>query len=238
MKKWVLYYLIISLLFGAIIYLITLFQITQEQTNEAFIQLTKDVSDNKDIDAFSRYSTRGYESIKRVETEEYVIEIIQSLGLSEGEDLHQLVIFVIPQNKMNITFAKDVNDPQDQSQLIIVSQTLNMNSKEEASLSEYALSVGIHTLGFYYYAFPITDDIEGTLSLFDYEGDVIITEQLQLTYMFEEDTFIGSMTEDEIQALINVDDILNQTLLTRLLIFAVIDICIAIIISIFLRRKV
>ncbi len=36
MKKWVLYYLIISLLFGAIIYIITLFQITQEQTNEAF----------------------------------------------------------------------------------------------------------------------------------------------------------------------------------------------------------
>ncbi len=238
MKKWVIYYLIISLLFGAIIYLITLFQITQEQTNEAFIQLTKDVSDHKDIDAFSRYSTRGYEPIKRVETEDYVIEIIQSLGLSEGEDLHQLVVFVIPQNKMNITFADDVNDPNDQSQLIIVSPTLNINSKEEASLNEYALSVGIQTLGFYYYAFTITEDIEGTLSLYDYDGDVIINEQLQLTYVFEEETFIEGMTEHEIQTLINVDGILNQTLLSRLLIFAVIDICIAIIISIFLRRKV
>ena len=43
MKRWVIYYLIISLLFGAIIYLITLFQISQEKTNEAFISLTNEV---------------------------------------------------------------------------------------------------------------------------------------------------------------------------------------------------
>ena len=65
MKKWVLYYLIISLLFGAIIYLITLFQVTQEQTNEAFNIITQELVESQNVDTFLRYSTLGYEPIER-----------------------------------------------------------------------------------------------------------------------------------------------------------------------------
>ncbi len=57
MKKWVLYYLIISLLFGAIIYLITLFQVTQEQTNKTFNQITQELVETQEVDTFLRYST-------------------------------------------------------------------------------------------------------------------------------------------------------------------------------------
>ena len=131
MKRWVMYYVIISLLFGAIIYLITLFQISQEKTNEAFLSLTNDVYETKDIEAFTRYSTRGYEPIYREETSLYVIEIIQALGSNEGVDLHQLVVFVIPKDKENINYASDVSDRNDESQLLLNAPTLTFDSKED-----------------------------------------------------------------------------------------------------------
>lgn len=237
MKRWVIYYLIISLLFGAIIYLITLFQVSQEQTNAAFIELTNNLYETKDIHDFTRYSTRGYEKILREETSTYVIEVIQALGSNEGMDLHQLVIFIIPIDHTTIPHAIDVNDTNDQSQLILVSDTLNFNSKEDSALKAYALSVGIETLGFYYYALTIEEDISGMLYLYDYEGQSILESQLNVTHLFEETTFIPGMTESEIEAFINIDAFLNEILITRLMIFAGMDVALAIVISIILRRK-
>lgn len=237
MKRWVIYYLVISLLFGAIIYLITLFQISQEKTNEAFISLTKDVYETKDIREFTRYSTRGYESIFREETSSYIIEVVQALGSNDGMDLHQLVIFVIPQNKENITYAREVSDRNDESQLILTSETLHFNSKEDVSLKDYALSLGIETLGFYYYALTVENDVNGNIMLYDYEGVLILEKELSFTYFFEEETFIEGMSDEEIEARINADEAITETLIHRLLIFASIDLIIAIVISMILRRR-
>jgi len=237
MKRWVIYYLIISLLFGAIIYLITLFQVSQEQTNATFIELTNNLYETKDIDEFTRYSTLGYEKILREDTSNYVIEVIQALGSNEGMDLHQLVIFIIPVDKTTIPHAIEVNDSNDQSKLILVSEKLNFNSKEDSALKGYALSVGIETLGFYYYALTIEEDFIGMLLIYDYEGQLILESQLSVTHRFEETTFISGMSESEIEELINVDDYLNEILITRLLIFASIDVALAITISIVLRRR-
>jgi hypothetical protein len=237
MKRWVIYYLVISLLFGAIIYLITLFQISQEKTNEAFISLTNEVYQTKNIRTFTRYSTRGYEQLYREETSSYVIEIIQALGSNEGLDLHQLVIFVIPQDKESITYAREVTDRNDESQLILTSETFNFNSKDDVSLKDYALSVGIETLGFYYYALTIENDLSGIVMLYDYEGTLILETELSFTYVFEEETFIEGMSDEEIELSINADEAITETLINRLLIFASIDLLLAMIISMILRRR-
>lgn len=237
MKKWVLYYLIISLLFGAIIYLITLFQVTQEQTNEAFNQITKELVETQDVDTFLRYSTLGYEPIERYEKEDYVVEIIQALGSENGQDIHQLVVFIIPLDLSRIEYATDIDDSRDQSQLILTSDTININTTLDAPYKDYALSVGLNTLGFYYYTIIIEDDVSGRILLKDYDGQEIIDDMIAFNYEFNVMAFVQGMTEEEIEARISVDDVLNEILITRLLIFAAIDIVIAIIISVILRRK-
>ncbi len=237
MKKWVLYYLIISLLFGAIIYLITLFQVTQEQTNEAFNQITKELVETQDVDTFLRYSTLGYEPIERFEKEDYVVEIIQALGSENGQDINQLVVIVIPLDLSRIDFATDIDDSSDQSQLILTSNTININTKMDASYKDYAFSVGFNTLGFYYYTIIIEDDFSGRIILKDYDGQEIIDDMITFNYEFNVMAFVQGMSEEEIESRILVNDVLNEILITRLLIFAVIDIVIAVIISIILRRK-
>ena len=237
MKKWVLYYLIFSLLFGAIIYLITLFQVTQEKTNEAFNQITKELVETQDVDTFLRYSTLGYEPIERFEKEDYVVEIIQALGSENGQDIHQLVVIVIPLDLSRIDFATDIDDSSDQSQLILTSNTVNINTKMDAPYKDYALSVGFNTLGFYYYTIIIEDDFSGRIILKDYDGQEIIDDMITFNYEFNVMAFVQGMSEEEIESRILVNDVLNEILITRLLIFAVIDIVIAVIISIILRRK-
>lgn len=237
MKRWVIYYLIISLLFGAIIYLITLFQISQEKTNEAFISLTNEVYETKDIREFTRYSTRGYKPIYREETALYVVEIILALGSNEGLDLHQLVIFVIPQEKESINYANEVSDRNDESQLVLDALSLQFDSKEDPSLKDYALSVGIETLGFYYYALTIEEDLNGTIHLYDYDGNLIIDTEVTVAHDFELETFVEGMSDEEIEARINADVAITETLINRLLIFASIDLVLAVIISIILRRR-
>lgn len=237
MKKWVLYYLIISLLFGAIIYLITLFQVTQEQTNEAFNIITKELVETQNVDTFLRYSTLGYEPIERFEHNDYVVEIIQALGSENGQDIHQLVVFVMPLDLSRIEYATEIDDPRDQSQLILTSNTININTKMDAPYKDYALSVGLNTLGFYYYTFIIEDDVSGRIILKDYVGQDIIDEMIAFNYEFNVMAFVQGMTEEEIEARISVDDVLNEILITRLLIFAAVDIVVAIIISVILRRK-
>ena len=237
MKKWVLYYLIISLLFGAIIYLITLFQVTQEQTNEAFNQITKELVETQDVDTFLRYSTLGYEPIERYEKEDYVVEIIQALGSENGQDIHQLVVFVIPLDLSRIEYATDIDDSRDQSQLILTSDTININTTLDAPYKDYALSVGLNTLGFYYYTIIIEDDVSGRILLKDYDGQEIIDDMIAFNYEFNVMAFVQGMTEEEIESRILVNDVLNEILITRLLIFAAVDIVVAIIISVILRRK-
>ena len=237
MKRWVIYYLIISLLFGAIIYLITLFQISQEKTNEAFISLTNEVYETKDIREFTRYSTRGYKPIYREETALYVVEIILSLGSNEGLDLHQLVIFVIPQEKESINYASEVSDRNDESQLVLDALSLQFDSKQDSSLKDYALSVGIETLGFYYYALTIEEDLNGSIYLYDYDGNLIIDTEVTVAHDFELETFVEGMSDEEIEARINADEAITETLINRLLIFASFDLVLAVIISIILRRR-
>ncbi len=237
MKKWVLYYLIISLLFGAIIYLITLFQVTQEQTNEAFNEITKELVETQDVDTFLRYSTLGYEPIERFENDDYVVEIIQALGSENGQDIHQLVVFVIPIDLTRIQYATDINDSMDFSQLILTSDTININTKTDEPYKDYALSVGFNTIGFYYYTLTIEDDFSGEIILKDYDGQIIIDDIMTFNYEFNIIQFIQGMSEEEIESRISVDTVLNETLMTRLLIFAAIDVIIAIIISIILRRR-
>ena len=237
MKRWVIYYLIISLLFGAIIYLITLFQISQEKTNEAFISLTTEVYETKDIREFTRYSTRGYKPIYREETALYVVEIILSLGSNEGLDLHQLVIFVIPQEKESINYASEVSDRNDESQLVLDAISLQFDSKQDSSLKDYALSVGIETLGFYYYALTIEEDLNGSIYLYDYDGNLIIDTEVTVAHDFELETFVEGMSDEEIEARINADEAITETLINRLLIFASFDLVLAVIISIILRRR-
>lgn len=237
MKKWVLYYLIISLLFGAIIYLITLFQVTQEQTNEAFNIITQELVETQNVDTFLRYSTLGYEPIERFENNDYVVEIIQALGSEDGQDIHQLVVFVIPLDLSRIQYATDIDDPRDQSKLILTSDTININTTLDEPYKDYALSVGLNTLGFYYYTIMIEDDFSGRILLKDYDGEDIIDTTITFNYEFNLIAFVQGMGEEEIEARISVDDVLNEILITRLLIFAAVDIVVAIIISIILRRK-
>ncbi|MGB0534952.1 MAG: hypothetical protein ACPGJL_00415 [Acholeplasmataceae bacterium] len=237
MKKWVLYYLIISLLFGAIIYLITLFQVTQEQTNKTFNQITQELVETQEVDTFLRYSTLGYEPIKRFENDDYVIEIVQALGSENGRDIHQLVVFVIPLDLTRIQYATDINDPRDQSQLILTSDTININTTLDEPYKDYALSVGLDTLGFYYYTIMIEEDVSGRILLKDYDGEDIIDTTITINYEFNLIAFVQGMREEEIEARISVDDVLNEILITRLLIFAAVDIVVAIIISVILRRK-
>jgi hypothetical protein len=97
--------------------------------------------------------------------------------------------------------------------------------------------VGIETLGFYYYALTIENDLSGIVMLYDYEGTLILETELSFTYVFEEETFIEGMSDEEIELSINADEAITETLINRLLIFASIDLLLAMIISMILRRR-
>jgi hypothetical protein len=83
----------------------------------------------------------------------------------------------------------------------------------------------------------IEDDFSGRILLKDYDGEDIIDTTITFNYEFNLIAFVQGMGEEEIEARISVDDVLNEILITRLLIFAAVDIVVAIIISIILRRK-
>jgi subtilase family serine protease len=83
----------------------------------------------------------------------------------------------------------------------------------------------------------IEDDFSGRILLKDYDGEDIIDTTITFNYEFNLIAFVQGMGEEEIEARISVDDVLNEILITRLLIFAAIDIVIAVVISVILRRK-
>jgi hypothetical protein len=83
----------------------------------------------------------------------------------------------------------------------------------------------------------IEDDVSGRILLKDYDGEDIIDTTITINYEFNLIAFVQGMREEEIEARISVDDVLNEILITRLLIFAAVDIVVAIIISVILRRK-
>ena len=78
MKKFIFFYSFINILMLAFMYYITLFEVTNKLTNESYLNLVSETSENKDAKDFVKFSSSRLEILDDIETKEFKIQIIHS----------------------------------------------------------------------------------------------------------------------------------------------------------------
>lgn len=239
MKKTMFFYVFISIAIGIFIYFITVIEISNLKTNEAYMEIANKVSETGLIDDFVRFSSEGFERIETFENDTYKIEVLHVKAFAGEKEYHQLGIFVIPNG--DVQHATAIDDSNDLTQALITSDGVTIyDSTSEDTLGLYAVSVGIEQIGFYFYAFEFDQDVSIDITLKDYDGDVILDDTVQLTLIYHRSQFIEGYTEEELDALINAQVVVETTIVERLTIFILVDVFIGTIlyyIMKFLRRS-
>jgi len=225
MRKTMFFYVFISIVVGIFIYFFTVIEISNLKTNEAYMKIANDVSETLEIDDFVKFSSEGFERIQTVENDTYVFEILHVKAFAGDSEYHQLGIFVIP--KVEITHSTDIDDPNDLTNAYVMRDaTVFYDSSLEDTLGMYAVSVGINQIGFYFYAFEFDQDSKFDITLTNYDGEVIFDDTVDVSLMYQNDDFIDGFTDEELDALINSQIVVETTIVERLTIFILVDVVI------------
>lgn len=229
MKKIMIFYVFFSLIIGIFIYFFTVIEISNVRTNEAYIKIADEASESLLIDDFVRFSSEGFERIETFDNASYLIEVLHVKAFSGETEYHQLGIFVIP--KENVKHATLIDDTNDQTTAYITyDDEVIYDASLEDNLGNYAVSVGIEQIGFYFYAFEFDQDMTLNIVLKDYDGQVIVDEEVEISLMYNADSFIDGYTDEELDAIINAQDVVQTTIVERLTIFILVDVIIGTII--------
>lgn len=217
MKRFLIFYTLVSVLIGIFIYVMTLIEITATRTNDVYYALAEEVVLNKDIEAFVKFSTNGFVYLDTFEDETYHIDVIQVKVIVNDTLYQQLGIFVIP--KTDIRYASELRDTNDLTRALIKVDEDVLYDSRLIDENTYAMSYGIDILGFYFYAFEYSEANVIDVTLTDYDDQIIYSNTLNLPLEFDENQFIEGYTEDELEILIGANDIFEKEVLSRLTYF-------------------
>lgn len=241
MKKFLIWYIIISILIAVAIYFMTLTLSYNQRVYDVFYELADASVEEQNFDQFVSIQSIAYDKLSTRTTDDYLIEVYLNIAQSESDYINQFAIFVLP--IVDITYATSVEDELDQTGLRVINNDTSDTVYEtytETSYEGAAVSYGIDLMGFYFYAFDITEDLDLKIELYDYEGALITTFDEQVsyaTYPDLNDDFELGISDEALEILIDQDTYVYPELIKNMTIFIVVDIVIGSAIYFFIKYK-
>lgn len=243
MKKFIIMYAIFSFILLVFIFMFTLIQESNGRSLDLFYELSEEALTTNDLDEFVRYQSVAYQLVDVIDTDTYGFHIYQVIAQIDGEYKNQFSIFVLP--KVDINHAEALNDSNDQTGVSLInhdtSEVIYQTSLDD-DYTEYAVSYGVKRIGFYYYAIELDENYSIDLSLIDYDGLNILSENIIFTHIIYDENNLGTLslgfTNAEIEAMLDLPTYIQPALLKNIAMFLVIDIIVGGIIHFILKRKI
>ncbi len=241
MKKFLIWYIIISILIAVAIYFMTLTLSYNQRVYDVFYELADASVEEQNFDQFVSIQSIAYDKLSTRTTDDYLIEVYLNIAQSESDYINQFAIFVLP--IVDVTYATSVEDELDQTGLRVINNDTSDTVYEtytETSYEGAAVSYGIDLMGFYFYAFDITEDLDLKIELYDYEGALITSFDEQVsyaTYPDLNDDFELGISDEALEILIDQDTYVYPELIKNMTIFIVVDILIGSAIYFFIKYK-
>ncbi len=243
MKKFMIMYIVLSVIMLVFLYLYTIIQETNSRSFELFYELADEAQTTDNLDKFIKYQSVAYQLVDEIETDDYSFHIYQVVALLDKEYINQFTIFVMP--KSEITYAETLDDIADQTSVILMDHSTGdaiYQTTTDSDYDDYAVSYGVKRVGFYYYAVVLGQDYQLDISLKDYNAENILEITLAYTYIDYDENNSGSLilgyTNDEIEDLLDLSSYTQPALLKNIAIYLVVDIIVGAIIHFILKRKI
>lgn len=244
MKKFLIIYLIFSVLIGVAIYFVTLTLSYNQRVYDVYYELADEAVETLDFDDFISMQSISYQKLHREETDNYVIDVYHVIGKDGTTYINQLGLFIVPTT--DVDFADNVEDPDDQTGIRVIQ--LNGDTPNETFYETYtepsyegaAVSYGLSLMSFYFYAVNFGEDLELDIELYDYHGDMFANFNQNLTvqaYPDLEDGFKDGMDPSYLETLVDQDVHVYPKLIQNMTIFIVIDIFIGSALYFIIKRK-
>ena len=107
--------------------------------------------------------------------------------------------------------------------------------------TEYAVSYGIERIGFYYYASVLNQDYDLNITLEDYNAQKILDQTISFTHIEYDENNLGTLTlgytNDQIEALLDLNAYTRPALLKNIALYLVADILVGSGIYFLIKRK-
>lgn len=241
MRKFLIWYIILSILIGVAIYFLTLTLSYNQRVYDVFYELAEASVEEQNFDQFVSMQSIAYDKLSVEETDDYLIEVYLNIAQSESNYINQFAIFVLP--KTGVTYATSVEDELDETGLRVINNETSDTIYEtytETSYEGAAVSYGIDLMGFYFYAFEITEDLDLKIELYDYNGNEIIIFDQEVTYESYPDLSDGfdmGISDEDLEILIDQDTYIYPKLIQNMTIFIVVDIILGSAIYFFMKYK-
>lgn len=175
MKKFVIAYIFISILFALALYFITLTLSYNARVYAVFQELSEEAVASKDFDHFVSYQSIAYHRISSKDSGEYRVFIYQIVGTNDNGYMNQVGVFILPLSE--VTSADSVDDPNDQTRMVTIDRDSSLvvfDTKEESDYLGFAVSYGLMKIGYYFYTVDLRTNQELKIVLYDYEGNIFL----------------------------------------------------------------
>ncbi|MFU8792512.1 MAG: hypothetical protein ACNA7K_00650 [Acholeplasmataceae bacterium] len=231
MKKFLVIYIILSVLLLGAVYLLTIFDVTQERMNVVFKNIASDTVETRSVDTFLKFQSLGYKEIETYQTDDYDIYLHQTLARREGQYINQLSVIVIP--RRTVDYALSVDDEEDQTSIVLFDLDRNQtrfDSLDQVIEYDYAVSYGIFLYGLYNYAIELNQDEHLRMTLYDYHQNEIIQTTFNFAYTPIEtpndipETYALGFSISEIDQMLDVNTYLKRPLRMNVAIYLVLDV--------------
>jgi hypothetical protein len=232
MRKFIVIYTVMSLMIGFAVFFVTQTLMHNQRVYDVYYELAQEAVDSQDFGEFISMQSISYKKIYRETTDDYIIDGYIVIGKDNEKYINQLGVFVIPINE--VSYAENIDDVNDQTGLRIIDQDTSNTFYEiytDPLYENTAVSYGFSLMDFYFYSVAIEDDINATIELYDYQGDLIVTTYQSILfqdYPELENGFIDGMDSDTLNDLIDDHTYVTPIIIRNTTIFAVFDIALGI----------
>ena len=227
MKKFIIWYIVFSVLMFLALYTFTLYQGANKRSMEFFNELVSETVESRDATEFIKYQAVAFRLLSHEDQSGYNISLFQVVVENETGYEQHLVVMLIPLSE-SFPYAESIDDEDDLTRLTLVQDEVTIfDSKTDEMYMDSALSYGIHVIGMYYYDVYLEESFDGTITLLDYEGETILTDDVLIPvvpYSPEMSSFTPGYTQEEKDELLKINEYVRQELLTNMTWFIVIDI--------------
>lgn len=243
MKRLMTIYIIFSIVFLVLVYVITFIQETQRRSTELFYEISRESLSTNDFDAFAKYQSVFYQQSNTIEIEDYDIIMYHIIGQNGTFFQQQLLMIVKP--KSDVDFSKTLKNEIDQTGAVfknIDENKIIIDTKQNDDYQGYAVSYGIELFGFYYYSIDIEKTFDLEAQLYDFNGNLILNEVISISYAILENNeiesgFLPGYTNAEIKELLDINTYLVRPMMINIALFLGIDIIVGSILYFFLKKK-
>jgi hypothetical protein len=195
---------ILVLLGLVVVVVITIISTTYSANHDLSLKIYKEAQVNKNFDSFVRYQTKLGKQLTTYSDDIYDIYVYQLLIIIDADD--------------TVKHATHREDPNDKMSVVVTSDNLPLgDTKADDHYKGYALSYGFSDsiLGFVYIGFDVLLDGNLSISITDYDGNIIETIDTVIDVIdYKPDDvetytdYLIGYTVDDISALIGLEALL------------------------------